>query len=62
LYKVNFTGFPRKSTPCESEIDEVEMREVGPIACEYVLRLDIAMNDVVAVDVLQGGQLYQRIQ
>ena len=41
LYKVNFTRRPREPAPCESKIDEVEVRKVGTFACEYVLRLDV---------------------
>jgi hypothetical protein len=31
LYKVEFTWVSRESTPCESEIDEVGVREVDSI-------------------------------
>ena len=58
FYKVNFTRRPREPTPCESEIDEVEVRKVGTFACKYVLRLDVAMYNVAAVDMFQDRQLY----
>ena len=38
------------------------MSEVETTAREYVLRLDVAMNDVLAGDVLQGRQLYDGAQ
>ena len=58
LYKVNFTRHSREPTPCKSEVDEVEVRKVGTFVCEYILRLDVAMDDVMAVGVFQYRQLY----
>jgi hypothetical protein len=54
LYKVNLTRGPGESAPCESEIDDVDVREVGTMVCEDVLRLDVAVNDAVTADALPG--------
>ena len=60
LYKVNLTRAPGELELCESEVDDVDMREIGTVGCEDVLRLDVAVNNPITVDVLQGRQLYDK--